>query len=209
MRQIMASKGLNVNSWSRLAKKSEGTLRQFFDDPTRSLKFNTLQAYLDAVGVNLSDLKKRSGGFREESGKMLSHNNKKSEPAAASVPVLGYIGAGGRFFAHEGKNLPEESSIAVNGSNLPVEDMIALKVQGNDMLPVMRDGWVIYCHAEHNAKACLNQLCFVKVEKGGSYIRELREGRKKGHYMLLSHNGALMDDVKIEWAYPIVSIEPR
>ena len=207
MREIMAKKGLNVNSWSKLAKKSEGTLRQFFDDPTRSLKVSTLKDYLDAVGMRLSDVRKPMQGLREEGGKFLA-NKKGSAEQGRTVPVTGYICTNGRFFAYEGKKALEE--IAVTGhTNIPASEIIALKVKGDDMLPVMRDGWIIYCHAENDIKSCLNQLCFVHVAKGGSYIRELREGRKKGTYMLISHNGALMDDVKIDWAYPIISIQPN
>lgn len=206
MRDVMTRKGLNINSWSKLARKSEGTLRQFFDDPTRSMKVSTLQDYLEAAGLSLADARKQYG-FKEEGGRFSSHRNKQA-PEAGRVTVVGHIGVNGRFFPHEGRGKPEEINIPVAG-NVPASEILALRVKGDDMLPVMRDGWTIYYHAANNVKGCLGQLCFVQVSKGGSYIRELREGRKKGSYMLISHNGTLMEDVKIDWAYPIISIEPR
>jgi hypothetical protein len=208
MRGVMTRKGLNVNSWSKLAKKSEGTLRQFFDDPTRSLKVTTLKDYLDAVGMQLADIRKQNMGLRENSRKLIAHSNKAAE-AEQTIPIIGYIGANGRFFPNEGRGGRLEELPVTANMHIPASELLALKIKGDDMLPVMRDGWVVYCHAVNNVKACLQNLCFVQVTKGGSYIRELREGRKPKHYMLISHNNTLMEDVKIDWAYPIISISPQ
>jgi len=128
------------------------------------------------------------------------------------VQLMGYVGAGAEVFPHDdymkGDGL-EKLEMPISGRiNIPAKEILAVRVKGESMMPVIQDGWVIYFHAVNCMEKCLRKLCVIKIKNGACYVKEMRRGTKPGHYMLLSYNAAPMEDVQIEWAYRILSIEP-
>lgn len=77
---------------------------------------------------------------------------------------------------------------------------VALRVEGDSMLPLMRSGWVLYysTHAQ-NPDDLIGQICVCALESGERVVKVLRRGSKLGHYTLESWNASPIEDVRLEW----------
>lgn len=77
---------------------------------------------------------------------------------------------------------------------------IALRVQGDSMLPHMKSGWVLYySRHEQNPDDLIGQICVCALESGERMVKELQRGSKPGHYTLGSWNASPIEDVRLEW----------
>lgn len=127
------------------------------------------------------------------------------------VPVIGYVGAGAKVFPIDdhakGYGLEEVECPA--GYN--PEYVVALCVRGDSMLPMLRDNWIIFYSkkADGVASDCHNQICVVALPDGCVMVKELRQGSRKGHYHLISHNAEPIFDQPLEWAARVIDIKPR
>lgn len=77
---------------------------------------------------------------------------------------------------------------------------VALRVEGDSMLPLMRSGWVLY-YSTHAQKPddLIGQICVCALESGERVVKVLRRGNKLGHYTLESWNASPIEDVRLEW----------
>jgi phage repressor protein C with HTH and peptisase S24 domain len=184
--------GLNVFSWATKAKVDEAGVRRFLKGGTNSLRLDTIEKLASAVNMKSTDLIR--------------------ETKMPQIPLVGYVGTGAEVFAideNEKSSGLEMLDMPITSKvNIPAREIMAVRVKGDSMLPIIQDGWIIYYHAQNSIEKCLRKLCVVKIKNGSIFIKELRKGEKVGSYSLFSYNAREVENVQIEWAYPIISIEP-
>ncbi len=129
---------------------------------------------------------------------------------AETVAVVGYVGAGQEVFSYDdhalGGGLEEVSAPEGVGE----ASIVAMRVRGDSMHP-MRDGWLLFYRREDHGVSddCLNRLCIVKVaDEGPILVKELRRGYRANHFVLSSWNAPPIEDVRLDWAAPVLSIRP-
>lgn len=130
-----------------------------------------------------------------------------------TIPLVGYVGAGAVVNAIDdnikGQGLEPLPMPILKRTDIPANEILAVRVKGDSMLPVISDGWTIYYRTKHCIEDCLRALCVVKVRDGSEYVKVLTKGSKPGLFTLTSYNASPIEDVELEWAYKIISIEPR
>lgn len=179
----------------------------------------------EALGVDQSNVSRWENGAVPDDGHIVRlaelagvhpaelRYGARPEEAADSQPrvaVVGYVGAGQEVFAHDdhalGAGLEEVEAPEGIGS----APLVAVRVRGESMHP-MRDGWLLFYRREHQgvAEGCLNRLCVVKLaDDGPVLVKELRRGYHAGRYILDSWNAPPLEDVRLDWAAPVLSIRP-
>ena len=88
--------------------------------------------------------------------------------------------------------------------------VVAVRVRGDSMHP-MRNGWLLFYRREDHGvpDSCLNRLCIVKVaDEGPILVKELRRGYRTNHFVLSSWNAPPIEDARLDWAAPVLSIRP-
>ncbi|HEU4682970.1 MAG TPA: S24 family peptidase [Nitrospira sp.] len=120
----------------------------------------------------------------------------------AQIPLKGYIGTGQTIYAVEGG--PEYVKAPPEGS----ENVVAAKVRGESMLPMLRDGWVVYWSKLLPPSELVNTLAVCQAMDGRIMVKTIHHGSKAGFWDLVSLNADVMRDVELEWAAPIDWIRP-
>lgn len=126
------------------------------------------------------------------------------------VPVVGEVGAGAIIHCyddhHKGAGL-EEVELPPNTP----PDVVAVIVRGDSMYPMMRDGWLLFYRRDCDGVPhdCIGKVCIVEMPDGRKYVKEVKEGAKKGFYHLISHNAEPMLDQRVIWAARVISITQR
>lgn len=126
------------------------------------------------------------------------------------VPVVGYVGAGQEVFPHDDHALGgglEEVEAPEGAGEAPV---VAVRVRGDSMHP-MRTGWLLFYRREDHGVSddCLNRLCIVKVaDDGPILVKELRRGYSRNLFILSSWSAPPLEDIRLDWAAPVLSIRP-
>jgi hypothetical protein len=131
------------------------------------------------------------------------------EVAMGLTPVVGKVGAGivYAFDDHaQGGGFDEVPRPSGFGS----KEMVAVMVDGDSMLPAMRNGWLLFYSKTSDGvpNECINSLCVVCLAGNGMMVRDVRKGSKPGHFHLIAYNGESAFDVKLEWASKILDIRP-
>jgi phage repressor protein C with HTH and peptisase S24 domain len=124
-----------------------------------------------------------------------------------SVPLLGKVGAGGAIAF-------EESPDAMTVQAPPVSvgrRLMALLVAGDSMLPVYRNGDIIFVRRDHDGvlPEYLGEECAVHTADGGTWLKTLSPGTEIGRYTLRSFNAADMENVEVIWASPVLFVQRR
>jgi phage repressor protein C with HTH and peptisase S24 domain len=122
------------------------------------------------------------------------------------VFLAGKIGAGGSILFEEYAE-PEE----VPRPPLAKGRLLALKVEGDSMLPRYDAGDIIYIRRDHEGvlPEYIGYHCAVHTGEGGTFLKILEEGTEPGKYTLLSHNAPAMRNVELVWASPVLFVLPR
>ena len=131
-------------------------------------------------------------------------------PPPDLVSVVGYVGAGQEIFALDDHALGAGLEEVEAPEGVGRDTMVAVRVRGESMHP-LRDGWLLFYRRDQHGvpEACLNRLCIVKVaDDGPILVKELRRGYRAGHFVLSSWNAPPLEDVRVDWAAPVLSIRP-
>jgi transcriptional regulator with XRE-family HTH domain len=131
-------------------------------------------------------------------------------PSTHIVSVVGYVGAGQEIFALDDHALGASLEEVEAPEGVGRDTMVAVRVRGESMHP-MRNGWLLFYRRDQNGvpEACLNRLCIVKLaSEGPILVKELRRGYREGHFVLSSWNAPPIEDVRLDWAAPVLSIRP-
>jgi phage repressor protein C with HTH and peptisase S24 domain len=88
---------------------------------------------------------------------------------------------------------------------------LALKVDGDSMLPRYDSGDIIYIRRDHEGvlPEYIGYHCAVHTREGGTFLKILEQGTEPGRYTLLSHNAPPMRNVELVWASPVLFVFPR
>ncbi len=131
-------------------------------------------------------------------------------PRRNTVSVVGYVGAGQEIFALDDHALGAGLEEVEAPEGVGRDTMVAVRVRGESMHP-LRDGWLLFYRRDQHGvpEACLNRLCIVKLaDDGPILVKELHRGYREGHFVLSSWNAPPIEDVRIDWAAPVLSIRP-
>lgn len=130
----------------------------------------------------------------------------KAEPRL--VPIVGYVSGGESFVPSN--DIEEAADIEHVMLAIPEDDQIAVRVRGDSMRPVYRNGDVIIGSRRNRRSiaAFIGRDCIVKTTAGEGYVKVVHRGARSGRFVLRSYNPAYVDieDVEIEWAAPITHI---
>lgn len=85
----------------------------------------------------------------------------------------------------------------------------AVEVVGDSMLPLYREGAILYYSRQLSPESQLGELCVVRLEDDRVMVKTIRRGSEPGLYTLASLNAPDIEDVALQWAAPIDWIKPR
>ncbi|CAN1564741.1 LexA SOS-response transcriptional repressors (RecA-mediated autopeptidases) [Caulobacteraceae bacterium] len=120
----------------------------------------------------------------------------------ATVPVLGYVGAGAIVLPIEGDVLEE---IELPFSAPP--DTRALKVRGDSMRPEISDGdFVVYRSIPEDPHILVGKLVIAKLEDGRVLVKRLRRGKDANSFDLESTNAAPIENQRLVWCSRVRSV---
>ena len=131
-------------------------------------------------------------------------------PSPHIVSVVGYVGAGQEIFALDDHALGAGLEEVEAPEGVGRDTMVAVRVRGESMHP-LRNGWLLFYRRDQHGvpEACMNRLCIVKLaDEGPILVKELRRGYREGHFVLSSWNAPPIEDVRLDWAAPVLSIRP-
>lgn len=134
--------------------------------------------------------------------------NRKSGANVTSVPIVGYVGAGGTIAFDEGQGPFGEADMPPKGW---VPSLVAVTVRGDSMSGALEDGWTVYYDNRRDPpdESLHAKLCIVGLRDGRVLIKKLYPGRKRDHYDLHSVNAPVLLDQLVEWAARITWIAPN
>jgi len=124
-----------------------------------------------------------------------------------SVPIVGYVGAGGEVLFSEGQGPFGHVQMPPKNAG---ETTVAVVVRGDSMSGQLEDGWTIYYdkRQEPPSESLTGRLCVVGLTDGRVLVKKLIHGRQVGHYDLYSANAAPLLDQPVQWAAKVSWIAP-
>jgi phage repressor protein C with HTH and peptisase S24 domain len=134
--------------------------------------------------------------------------NRKAVANVTTVPIVGYVGAGGTISFGEGQGPFGEADMPPKNGT---PTLVAVTVRGDSMSGMLEDGWTIYYDNRRDPpdETLYTKLCIVGVADGQVLVKKLYPGRKRGHFDLHSTNAPVMLDQPVDWAARIVWIAPK
>lgn len=117
-----------------------------------------------------------------------------------TVPLVGYVGAGAQIFPVDdhlkGASLERVEAPPIGNAH----GIVAVRVRGESMIPAYYDGNVIY-YGEHEADPmnAVGEEVVVCTDDGNIFVKRLARGRSPGCFDLISYNGAILQDQRIQW----------
>lgn len=125
------------------------------------------------------------------------------------VPLMGYIGAGSEILP-EFEQIPPEGLDQIHVPFPLPDDMIALEVRGDSMLPVYKDGHVLIIYREQKRPltAFYGEEAAVRTTDGRRFLKTIMKGTN-GLVTLMSFNAAPIENVSLEWIGEIFAAIPR
>jgi phage repressor protein C with HTH and peptisase S24 domain len=135
-------------------------------------------------------LKTSVGWLLEESG---------AEVTGATVPLMGYMGAGAEIMPDFEQVPPEGLDQFEMPFDIPA-DLIAFQVRGDSMLPVYHDGHVVFVYREQTRplEAFFGRDAAVRTSDGRRFIKTV----------LMSFNAKPIENVRLEWIGEVFATFP-
>jgi phage repressor protein C with HTH and peptisase S24 domain len=129
------------------------------------------------------------------------------------VPVVGYVGAGAKYCPYDDYAAGTGFEMVECPSGFSPHNIVALRVLGDSMEPMMEEGWLIFYRRETDGVPpdCIGEHCVVKLEDDTVLVKKVRQGSKPGFFHLLSKNPnhEPIFDAKLQWASRVIDIRPR
>jgi transcriptional regulator with XRE-family HTH domain len=124
---------------------------------------------------------------------------------AATIPVVGYVGAGAEaHFYPPGGDLDRVG--APHGSPA---DLVAAEIRG-DSIGSLFDRWLVFYDDVRPAMTpdLIGKLCVVGLADGRIMVKKIAPGRGK-LFNLVSERGPVIENVSIEWAARVKAMAPK
>ena len=117
-----------------------------------------LQRLAAMIGISVAELRYGRTGF--------------SEPA----PVVGYLGPESVVVPLRPERAEAELEQVATLPGLDDPDVLALRVRGNEVHPILRDGWLVFYRRPQGGipPDCIGQVCVVRLADGRLLLREVR-----------------------------------
>ena len=159
---------------------------------------SVLDAYSQKCGVDIDAL------FFDPPPKGQPLKKKTNEQQA--IPLVGYVGAGGEIEYiddhFKGGGLDEVQRIPGTPPNA-----VALKVRGDSMYPIFKDGtFIIYWERFEDFSHLMGEPVIVRIQDGRTLLKTISFGSSYGLFTLLSSNAPPIIDVRIDWAAEIQQV---
>lgn len=124
-----------------------------------------------------------------------------------AVPVMGFVGAGA-IVEPEFEQVPPEGLDTIELPFAVPDEIIALRVRGDSMLPAYRDGDAVLVWREQRlaTESYVGEEAAVRTGDGRRFLKELQYGKRRNTFDLHSHNARLISGVKVEWVGEIYLI---
>lgn len=183
LQKAMDERGIKAKPLAIAAGLGETAVRDILKGKTQNVQIGTLHKIAEILEWPVSDL---IGDDR--------------------VRIEGNIGAGGAILFERSTDM--ETVPRPPGFVGPI---IALMVRGDSMLPVYRDGDIVYIRRDHEGvlPEYLGEECAVHTADGGTYLKVLAQGHAPDRYTLRSFNAADMEGVELIWAAPVLFVRRR
>lgn len=126
-------------------------------------------------------------------------------PGCASAPVVGFIGAGQEW--HQEDDLGHAvDEVDVHPG---MDGAVAVVVRGSSMRPVYRDGDMLFFDHDNpqDPEGLIGEECVVQVVDGSAFVKEIQRGSRPRLFTLVSHADDPIEDVRLEWAAPILWVK--
>ncbi|KQZ49745.1 hypothetical protein ASD54_12465 [Rhizobium sp. Root149] len=123
------------------------------------------------------------------------------------VPIMGYVGAGAEIMP-EFEQVPPEGLDQVHVPFPLPDDMMALEIRGDSMLPVYKDGHVLVVYRDQKkpVAAFFGEDAAVRTSDGRRFLKTIMRGSP---ITLMSFNAAPIENVSLEWVGEIFAVIPR
>lgn len=124
------------------------------------------------------------------------------------IPLMGYIGAGAEIMP-EFEQTPEGGFETIQVPFPLPDEMIALKVKGDSMLPVYKDGSIIVVYRDQKkpVSAFYGEDAAVRTSDGRRFLKTIM--RSPAGVTLMSFNAAPIENVQLEWIGEIFAVLPK
>ena len=147
---------------------------------------------------------------RENTAKFLADNNIDADmelPPRRQVQLAGHVGAGAEVFPDDNGG----TGLEYVEPAFPVpDDAVCVVVRGNSMYPRYFDGELIYYRSVPvPPEQALGRECVVRLVDGRMMVKIFRRGTKPGLFTLESWNAPAIEDVRIDYAAPVVFVDRR
>lgn len=126
----------------------------------------------------------------------------------STVPIIGTIGVGAEV------SRPEDDIASSRRAGMPPtanRDTVALVVQGDNMLPMAENGWIIYYDNTSNPPSdeIIGKLCVVTLRDGRVLVKSLYKGREPDTWDLHAPNASPLLDQAVQSAAKVTWIKPN
>jgi transcriptional regulator with XRE-family HTH domain len=217
---VVASTGGHTNlAYLQFANRSE---HDRMEDQTNLKKARTAlglsQARLGALagtsGQQIDRLEKGERKLtREWAERLAPHVNVPPEKLVfgerqiATVPLVGYVGAGSLATVFSDGQGPFDEVPAPDGAT---DSTVCVEIRG-ESLGALFDRWLIFYDEVRDPPraAWIGKLCVIGCADGRVLVKKLARGQLPGHYTLLSNTEPPIYDVLIDWAAPVKTMQPR
>lgn len=122
-----------------------------------------------------------------------------------TVPVVGMVGAGAKIIP-----FPDQGALDDEPLLKDMAGVEAARIRGGSM-PPFQDGWLIFWRQQNEGvtQDCIGKLCVLDVKEGPMLVKIVQQGSKRGLWNLVSWKGPDLEDQVLNWASPVLYIQPK
>jgi repressor LexA len=134
--------------------------------------------------------------FQVDPGQIVSASDEPNR----TVPIMGYVGAGA-VVEPDFEQVPPEGLDTIELPFAVPEDIIGLRVRGESMRPVYRDGDAVLVYRDQRLSTdnYVGEEAAVRTDDGRRFLKTILRGTSRATYTLDSFNAAPIEGVRIQW----------